>query len=101
IAEYEIAVLVDHAGLDGNRLPEHRAVIDKGMELAIFAAGIDGWRQIRQKPQIKFTPGKSGIEGFPVDTRQTRLQAAGDHFSRKRPSGQLPQRKHRLETSAR
>ena len=46
---------------------KHRAVVGKGVELAVFAARIDRCRQFRQQGAVELAAREPGGEGFRID----------------------------------
>src|ERR1035437_9693022 len=53
------AIHVAHfSGGDGKGLTEHGAIVDEGMELAVFAAGVGGFRQGGEQVAVEFASGE-------------------------------------------
>src|SRR4030095_12441104 len=85
-----------------NRMVEHRSVECKRMEFAVFAAGIDALRQIRQQLPVEPAPRTRPIELTRIDAGEPRLQPALDHVAGE-IGGRLglPDGKERRESRAR
>src|SRR5215813_3298533 len=77
------AVALDTLALaDWNFTAEHGAGVDEGVELAVFAAGIDACREILQKLLIEIASGKFRRKFFRIDADQLGAEAAANHFAR-------------------
>ena len=53
---------------------EHGAVVDEGVELAVFAAGVDRVRQCAQQRGIELAAGEGGVERARIDAGEARAQ---------------------------
>ena len=79
---------------------EHRTRATERVELAALAAGIDGWRQLRQQRGVIGSAGKTPVELLGIDARQDCAEAGGKHFPRERPGRLVPERKQRIDPRA-
>ena len=77
IAEDERIALDDFAEGEGDGAREDGAVEDEGVEFAIFAAGIDGGREIGKEGCVEFATGEAGIEDFGVDADSDGAESRG------------------------
>ena len=83
------------AALQGQGAVKHRAGADAGVELAVFAAGIDSGGQVGEQRGIKFAAGESGVELLRIHAAQVGAQAAGDHVAGKLRGVAAEQREQR------
>lgn len=76
----------DFTGSNRNGPAEDRAVKDKGVKFAIFAAGVGTGRKIAEERVIKFAPGETGSEDFGInaggDGSETLRVEEADEFAR-------------------
>jgi hypothetical protein len=59
---------------------EDRAAVDEGVELAVFAAGVDLRREVAQERFVLAAAGEGGIESLRVHTDQGGLEAKAQDF---------------------
>ena len=84
VAEDE-AVALDHlAGGASDRLGEDRAGVDEGVELAVFATGIDVRRQVGEQLCVVAAPGEGAVERARVDADDYRLEGLVEELLRER-----------------
>src|SRR5437764_12289448 len=57
----------DLPGSNGDGPPENRAIEDKGVEFAVFAAGVGAGREIAKKRVVEFASGEAGIEHLGIN----------------------------------
>jgi len=57
----------DLPGSNGDGPPENRAIEDKGVEFAVFAAGVGAGREIAKKRVVEFASGEAGIENLGIN----------------------------------
>src|SRR5262249_51709758 len=84
VAKDEAIALDDLSSLAGDRLDKDRPRMDKRVELAVFAAGIDAGRQLCDQPFVVGSPGEGGVEPARIDADERRLEARVEKLSRKR-----------------
>ena len=77
IGEDETVARDDFTDIDGNGKREHRAGAGERVELAVFAAGIDGGGKIGEKLFVKGAAGEADVEFFRVDTGEIGAEAPG------------------------
>ena len=71
VGEHE-AVALDHlAGRDCDGVMEHGPRVGEGVELAVFAAGVDGGGEVREEGLVEIAPGEGTIEFPRIDERRT------------------------------
>ena len=98
VAEPEAIAFNFLAGYDGNFPVEHRPRICKGMEFAIFAAGIDIRGKIAQEFLVKVASNKAGGYLFRIHADKFRSQPGAHHLPRQRLCGNPPDRKQRFQS---
>jgi hypothetical protein len=86
----------DFALFMGDGAFKYRAVIDKGMELAVFAAGIDVFGKIDQKVPVKASTSKFLIEDICVNTGDSGLEPGVDEVMSQFGGVDFPNRENRL-----
>jgi hypothetical protein len=79
---------------------EAGGVVDEGMELAVFAAGIDLRGQVGEELGVEVAAGEFGGEDARVDAGDFGAEAGGDHGAGERGGGDLPYGKDGFETGA-
>ena len=80
IGENEAVTVDDLTDGDVDRVVEHRAGTREGVELAVFAAGIDAARQRIEERGVVGAAGERRIQLTRVDACQPRFEAAVDHL---------------------
>ena len=88
-------------GADFYPLAEHGAVKNKGVELAVFTAGVDAFRQRGYEGFIIKTPGKLLWHTAWVDAGDDSAHALLQHEPRQLSGGVLPEREKRFDATAR
>src|SRR5215469_12452060 len=69
-------------------------VKNKGVELAIFPAGIDARRQLSEKRPIELAPGKTGVKLPWINASSDRAKAERMELAYQYSRIALPERKH-------
>ena len=67
------------AGVDGGG--EHGAVDDAGVELAVFAEGVDLGREVGEEGAVEAAGGEGSVEVEAADVGDDGAEALGDHFA--------------------
>src|SRR5260370_31492740 len=67
IAIDEGIALDDFAGANRNGIAEDRTIENEGVELAVFAAGVDVGRQIAEEGSVELATGEAGVENFEIN----------------------------------
>src|ERR1017187_1510707 len=88
------------SGPDGEGPAEHGAIVDDGVELAVFAAGVGGFRQGGEQGAVEFAAGEGVIERAGIDATEPRAQAGSDHVAGEDGGGEFPERKNGRQSRA-
>lgn len=80
VGEDESVALDDFAAFDGDRVTEHGAVVDAGVELAVLAAGVDVGREVAEEVFVEVSSGEFAGEFLGIDADDAGLDSGGDHF---------------------
>src|ERR1700727_1052367 len=67
VGEDESVSFYDLAAFDGDRMPEHGAVVDAGVELAVLAARVDAWGKFGEEILVEVSSGEFAGEFFGID----------------------------------
>src|ERR1700686_2641798 len=79
------------AALQVDRRREGRAIVNKGVKLAVLAARIDAGGQVGQERIVKLTPREIGRQRLCVHAAQDRAKAQGDELARQLRRRPLPE----------
>ena len=80
VGEDESVSLYDLAAFDGDRMPEHGAVVDAGVELAVLAARVDAWGKFGEEILVEVSSGEFAGEFFGIDADDAGFDSGCDHL---------------------
>lgn len=97
VGEDESVTLDDFAAFDGDRVAEHGAVVDAGVELAVLAAGVDVGREVAEEIFVEVAAGEFAGEFFGIDADDAGFDSGCDHFVEEGAGVAAPDGKDRCE----
>src|SRR5262249_36012607 len=80
-----------------DRARKYGGVVDKRVELSVFAARVHGCGKIRKKSLVEIAAREAPVELARIGARHSGADTCADHFSREFMRRQIPQRKQRCE----